>query len=276
MQFIGQKENLDMIDKWADLPPFMIIQGDEHMGKEYFVLYLCKKYNLRYFKVKNSVKDVRELINHMVPNSRTIFHLDDFDKASLAAKNALLKITEEPVYGNYIIITGGPQLKTLESRAKRILMAPYSKEEVSEYMKPYFPDPLVQSAIYDAGINSPAKVDYYKDYEKLQGLVSYAEDVSRNITSITGAFCIEMLDRFANYYFEGIDPCLLFLNIIINILETKLKKQAFYSYDKILITLIKGKRSLLKQPTLKRKMLLFDMFYTIHKLNEIDKLNGVK
>lgn len=276
MQFIGQKENLDIIDKWESLPSFMIIQGDEHMGKEYLVLYLCKKFNLRYYKVKNSVKDVRDLLNHMVPNSKTVFHLDDFDKASLAAKNALLKVTEEPVYGNYIIITGGPQLKTLESRAKRILIAPYSFEEVSTYMNPFFPDPGVQKAIYDAGINSPAKVYHYKDYEKLHGLVTFAEEIARKITGITPDLCIELIGRFENYYFEGVDACLLFLNILINLLENRITKQAFYSYDQILLILINGKKSLIKQPTLKRKMLLFDMFYSIYKLSEMNKQSEVK
>ena len=33
MQIIGQEANLALIDKWKEMPPFVIIQGDEHTGK---------------------------------------------------------------------------------------------------------------------------------------------------------------------------------------------------------------------------------------------------
>lgn len=40
MQLIGQKSNLDIINKWETLPQFIIIQGDKHTGKSYLALYL--------------------------------------------------------------------------------------------------------------------------------------------------------------------------------------------------------------------------------------------
>ena len=50
MYIIGQHENLESINKWKDLPNFLIIQGDRHMGKSYLTLYLCEKFKLHYVK----------------------------------------------------------------------------------------------------------------------------------------------------------------------------------------------------------------------------------
>ena len=263
MQIIGQEANLALIDKWKEMPPFVIIQGDEHTGKTYLTLYLCRKYGLRYKKISNRVDDVRSLINVMQPFSNTLYHFDNFHTASINAKNALLKVTEEPVPGNYIVITGGPQLKTLESRARRILMAPYSNTEIKQVMQPYFPEEDIQDALIECGINTPAKVIYYKSYEPIVNLVEYAKEIAERISGITPDIAIWITTRFENRY-EEIDACLLFLTMLINILENKIKNKRYYSYSRILTILLNGKKELIRQPTLKRKMLLYKIFYEIY------------
>ena len=126
-----------MINSWNKMPNFTIIQGDKDTGKTTLVFYMCQRFGLYYVKVKNGVNDIRQLLKMMTPNSNTVFHLVDFDKASLQAKNALLKITEETPVGNYIVITGARQLKTLESRAKKIVMSVYKFEELTDFMLEY-------------------------------------------------------------------------------------------------------------------------------------------
>lgn len=267
MQLIGQKDNLELIDKWDKLPPFVIIQGDEHMGKAYLTLYLCKKFKLHYKNMNKSVSSVRNLISEMKPNSDMLYHFDNFHTASLEAKNALLKITEEPIPGNYIVITGGPQLKTLESRARRILMSPYSDEEIRSYMEAYFPERPIQDALIASGINTPAKVEYYKKYDHLEALADFAKEMVDKITAITPDIILMTLHRFENKYDE-IDAYLLFITMMINIIENKLKTKQYYSYDKILPVLLEGKKALIRQPTLKRKMLFFKMFYELYQIGK--------
>lgn len=97
MQLIGQKNNIELINKWETLPNFIILQGPPHTGKTFLTTYLCDKYSLFYVEAKPSVKDIRGLIKIMKKNSNTVYHFKNFDNASLQAKNALLKITEEPV-----------------------------------------------------------------------------------------------------------------------------------------------------------------------------------
>lgn len=148
MQLIGQKDNLALINSWETMPPFTIIQGDEHTGKNYLVLYLCKKFKLFYTLVSNDVDTIRDMINHMKKGSKMLYHFDNFDTASIQAKNALLKITEEPIEGNYIVITGGPQIKTLESRARKLLMNPYTQDEIFNYMNNLYPDIETKKLLY--------------------------------------------------------------------------------------------------------------------------------
>lgn len=266
MQLIGQNENLDIINKWKTLPQFIIISGDEHTGKTHLITYLCSKFNLHYIKMKNGVGDVRKLIDIMEPNSETVYHFKNFDQASIQAKNALLKITEEPIPGNYIIITGSSQLKTLESRARRIHMNPYSKEEVIKFMANYFVSDNLMNQLYCCGVNTPAKVIQYKDYENLQALADFTFEVFQKITYISIDDIIVLLGKFDSRY-EGTDACLLFITMLINLIEYNLKQKRLYSYYNILEILIEGKRSLVKEPTLNRKFLLYRMFYNIYLSN---------
>lgn len=267
MQLIGQVDNINLINSWSKLPNFIIIQGNKNTGKHYFVLYLCEKFGLHYIKVKNTAKEVRNLINVMEPNSNTVYHLEDFDDASLQAKNALLKITEEPIPGNYIIITGGPQIKTLESRARKIIMSPYSFSEVQQLLQKYYSNETEQLKLYNSGINTPAKVEYYKDYTELLEVQKLAQRTFENLTLISPEFIITIMREFEDRYDNTvIDKCMLYLKMLISLIEQQLYNNSYYSYLDILNILLNGKKSLEKEPTLRRKMLIYNMFYQIYSL----------
>ena len=272
MQFIGQRNNIEIINNWKTMPPFIIIQGDAHMGKTYLTLYLCKKFGCYYYKASNKMNDIRNLLDMMTPNSNMLFHFKDFHNASINAKNNLLKITEEPVKGNYIVITGGPQLKTLESRARKLIVNPYDFSEIDSYMSFYYDDELFRKSLYECGINSPAKVEYYQKYEKLEKISIYAHNIAEKITYINPNDILDIMTHFENKYDNSkIDACLLFLSMLINIIDLKIKDKYYYSFKNQLNCLIEGKRSLERQPTLKRKMLLYNIFYSIYMFNKENK-----
>ena len=264
MQLIGQKNNINLINSWTKLPNFTIIQGDKNTGKHYLVLYLCEKFNMHYVKVNNTVKDVRNLINVMEPNSNTIYHLDNFDEASLQAKNALLKITEEPVPGNYIVITGGPQIKTLESRARRILMEPFTYNDLLSCFKSNIPD-IDAYKLFKVGINTPAKIEYYKKYDQLNEVLNLAINTFEKITYITPDTIIPILKEFDDRYDKGIiDKCLLYLDMLISLIENYILNTPYNSYLPILNIIMEYKNKLIKENTLRRKMLIFSMLYEIY------------
>lgn len=267
MQLIGQQLNLDIISKWNKFPNFLIIQGEEHTGKNYFLLYLCKLYKLHYIKVPISVKNIRELISQMVVNSNTVYHLDNFDKASPQAKSALLKITEEPMPGNYIVITGGPQIATLRSRARLIIMSPYKYEELNDLYSRYYPE-LDSLKLFKAGINTPAKIEYYKDCTQLKELLDSVYSIFSKITYIEAVDYIPILKLFSNRYEDDeVDICMLYINMLLQLISEKMLSSGKYSYYDILEVILKIKKQLSSENTLNRRLLLFKMFYEINSLH---------
>ena len=267
MLLIGQKNNLEIIDSWTDLPSFLIIQGDTHAGKEYMTLYLCEKFNLRFVKMKNGINDVREMITYITPYSNTLYFFEDFDKASIQAKNSLLKITEETVPGNYIVISGHSQIKTLESRAKKIIMEPYTYEDMVNYCYGGHFEPKNYEKLYKCGINTPSKVVIYETVPDLEDLINFSMDVFDKITYITPTLLFKIVYNFENRYDnDKVDKCMLFLEILINLISDKIHNNYRYSYRGILQIITKYKNELQLEYTLKRRMLLFKMFYEIQKL----------
>ena len=267
MQIIGQNNNKELIEKWQTLPQFIIVLGDEHTGKTCLVQQLCKKFGLYYKKMNNGVNDVRNLINVMTENSNTVYHFKNFHTATLRAKNALLKITEEPIAGNYIIITGSSQLKTLESRARTIIMEPYSKDDVCSYMKKYYNNDSLIERLYNAGFTTPAIAYSYREYERIEPLLNFAQDIFNKLTYLKPDDIIHLTLRFQNRY-EGIDSCLLFLNLLSGIIEYNIKTTQVYDYYNILNIIMEEKTTLLRENTLNRRFLMYRIFYRIYLLRE--------
>lgn len=267
MQVIGQQYNLDIINAWKEMPNFTIIQGDKNTGKTHLVFYMCEKFNLHYVKMKNGINDVRQLIKLMSPNSNTIYHFKDFDKASLQAKNALLKITEETPVGNHIVITGSRQIKTLESRARKITMSAYSLDDIVQYSNKYNKGFEIQKKLYIAGINTPSKIDKYINVENLDGLVNLAFDTYSVITNLTIDYCCRTLALFEGRYTE-VNLVLLYIDMLIHIIEYNIVEKHFYDYFDILNILIQTKESIERDYTLNNKFALYRTLYSIGLLRE--------
>lgn len=280
MQLVGQKHIMEQIDRWKEFPNFLIVQGPRHYGKTYFVIYLCEKFGLHYVKVNNSVGDIRELISLMRENSNTVYHFKDFDSASLQAKNALLKVTEETKRGNHIVITGNTQIKTLESRAKKFVMSAYSVDDIITYMNKYFEglDDKAKKELYDVGINTPAKVVYYHKCENIYTIKQLADTIFLKLTYISILDSIDIYTKFESKYTNTIDEAELFLMILINIVEKSILQKQAYHYFEILKILVTTKEKLERDKTLNRKLMLYRAFYQLvllrGKCNE--KIRGFK
>ena len=221
MQIIGQVSNLEIINKWDKLPNFIIIQGDIHTGKTYLVDYICEKFKVDCVKMDNSIKDVRNLVNMMSEGANVVYYFKNFDKASIQAKNALLKVTEETPMGNTIIITGNKQIPTLESRARKLVMSAYTKEDMLMFISKYY---LEKRAFdyYKAGFNTPSKVLLYKEYDGINDLLNYTYDIFDNLPVLSIDIIVYMLSRFDSRY-DKLDVVILFLDMLINIINYKSK-----------------------------------------------------
>lgn len=130
---LGQKEICDQLTEMVEmdtLPRFLILTGLKGSGKYTLAKWLCKKMGAYFVEPDLSVDSVREVVRNCYKCSgETLYVFRDADKMSAAAKNALLKITEEPPRQAHFILTvqnAENTLETLRSRGTVIPMAPYS------------------------------------------------------------------------------------------------------------------------------------------------------
>lgn len=263
MQLIGQISNLDIINKWENLPNFIIIQGDRYTGKTYLAKYICERFKIDYVEMKNGINDIRGLLDTMSTGANVAYHFKNFDKASIQAKNALLKITEETPEGNTIIITGNKQIPTLESRARKLVMSAYTKEEMLTFISEYYTTDKVFD-YYKAGFNTPSKVLKYKEYDGIEDLLNYAYNIFEHLPTLSIDMIVYMTNRFDSRY-DKLDVVVLFLEMLINIINYKSKYELGYrfSFQNVLDNLIESKEILENDPTLNRKLILYKTFYNI-------------
>ena len=137
---IGQSNLLNTIDKSLErFPRFSIIIGPSGSGKKTLCNLIAQKLKLKpvYFGVK--IDDIRKAIDMAYTQYEPlVIIIPDADKMSVAAKNSLLKVTEEPPKNCYFIITLQSKentLPTILSRGTVFTLDTYSEDELVEYSK---------------------------------------------------------------------------------------------------------------------------------------------
>nr|DAG65345.1 MAG TPA: DNA polymerase III [Caudoviricetes sp.] len=134
---IGQKNNINTLIKWRcnkSVPRFIIISGDIGSGRLTFAKVIIKMINAKGIIMGNSIAEVRETIeNAYTITEPTCYIFRNADDMRTEAKNALLKVVEEPPNNAYFIMTVeniDNMLGTIKSRGTVISMEPYSQKEL--------------------------------------------------------------------------------------------------------------------------------------------------
>lgn len=136
---IGQQKLLNLINRLVEngFPGFSIICGPSGSGKKLIAKQIAAKLNAPLITCGIKVDEVREIINLAYKQSEpTIYFFPNCDKMSSAAKNALLKVTEEPPRKSYFIMTLrdiNNTLNTLKSRGQVFNLDLYSPMELLKY-----------------------------------------------------------------------------------------------------------------------------------------------
>ena len=137
---IGQENNKSIIDNFIEngsCPRFIILTGLEGSGKRTFSKYIADKLNADLLLFDNKIESVREVITTAyTQNKNIVYCIYGYENMSIAAKNALLKIAEEPPTNAYVVLTATNKnevLDTLKSRAVVLDMEDYNYLELKEF-----------------------------------------------------------------------------------------------------------------------------------------------
>lgn len=138
-ELVGQRRAIEHINHWRNkdsFPHFLLVAGDVGSGRKTISYLFAQALDARVSTVPDiSVASIRKLIDVAYQiDSKMVYLIPNADTMSIAAKNSLLKLTEEPPANAYIIMTLETldnTLPTLRSRSQHIVMEPYTAEELS-------------------------------------------------------------------------------------------------------------------------------------------------
>jgi len=189
---IGQANNRSKILIWIEddnVPHFIVIVGPRGCGKTMLTKYLANKMKCMYAVSDIKVDAIREIINTAyTATDAIVYHIQNADNMRAEAKNALLKITEEPPKNAYFVMTiqnDSSLLATLKSRAQVLRMEPYTKEELKQYAQEKYPDDNWTDLLMSI-VSTPYDIDVLSVYDKT-AFIDYVNLVIDNIGSVEPA-----------------------------------------------------------------------------------------
>ena len=190
---IGQINLRTKIDDLIDndlFPRFTILVGQFGSGKKLMCGHIARTLKRPYAFIGVGVDDVKEMINEAYKNyAPMVYVIADADKMSAAAKNALLKVTEEPPQNASFILTLtdlNSTLGTIRSRGQVLYMDPYSRDEILEIHKQMYPGAVDETEVIGELCETPGEVMMLHDAPALE-MWDYVEKVIYNIDTVSGS-----------------------------------------------------------------------------------------
>lgn len=121
----------------SNFPRFSIIVGNRGSGKYEISKFIANKLGARFVVIEPKIDSVRECIKLAYEQIEpTLYFIPRTDKMSTGAKNALLKVTEEPPQKSYFIMGSYDRqntLSTLLSRGTVFEIEDYSQQILQQY-----------------------------------------------------------------------------------------------------------------------------------------------
>lgn len=222
---IGQKKLLSTIELLTEknsFPRFSIIVGNGRCGKKTVSAHIATLLSAPLVVLDGKIETIREAINLSYrQGDTTVYLIPDADKISLSAKNALLKITEEPPRKAYFILTLQNQentLETLRSRGTIFHIDAYSPSELAELALLYIPENKLLDGRKDNIIQictCPGDIIKVAEYADIIPLYKYAEKVVTSIGKAAGANALKIGTKLAYKEDDKGWDCILFLRTVI-------------------------------------------------------------
>lgn len=240
---IGQERLLNRIDKMIDagFPRFTIICGNKQSGRKMIVNRIAKGLKAHLINSSIKVDDVRDIIELSYKQSEpTLYLLSDVDKMSPAAKNALLKITEEPPRKAYFIMTLqdiSSTLATLKSRGTVLNIDPYTPSNLMEYAesKGYSLTKEEQDIVSNI-CTVPGEVDLLVRYN-ISDFYDFVKTVVESIGIVNGANAFKIGLKLSYKEDDGGWDIALFMRAIMYLCRQKMNTLPIHQYrDSIVVT----------------------------------------
>lgn len=135
MQIIGQKSILETIENWEEVPRFIVIKGGRGAGKTTLMKKIADKLKCLTVEVDYKVDSVRNMIDTAYNVTEPVLYfIENAQDMSVAARNSLLKVTEEPPQQAYVVLmTNQDVIDTLRSRCTQLNLLPYTADEYKQY-----------------------------------------------------------------------------------------------------------------------------------------------
>lgn len=207
---IGQcnlQSRIEQLIENRTFPRFSILVGPKGSGKKTFANWIITKIvrqeALSYSQVCPDVKidTIRQIIENAYKTiSTNIYVIPDADNMSNAAKNALLKVTEEPPNNAYFIMTLEDEnntIETIRSRGTVFHMDRYTPDEIEEYFKQRF------GVLHDREISivrdlceTPGDVEIIMSYDPTN-FYDYVQLVVDNIAEVSLANAFKIPSKVA-------------------------------------------------------------------------------
>ena len=241
---IGQENIQDTFNKFIEngsVPRFMVFTGVKGSGKYTLAKWVTRKMKAYLVEPELSVDAVREVVKNCYKCSGdTVYIFRDADKMSAAAKNALLKVTEEPPRQAYFILTvqnAENTLETLRSRATVISMEPYTLQQRQEYLDTILEksvksiDGVARQLIVCAADNL-GQVERYAAMDA-EELCDFCNLVVDKISVVTGVNAFKICQRVKiKEDGDGYEPD-LFFQMLSHVLLRRIMKSPGYSDSQV-------------------------------------------
>jgi hypothetical protein len=198
---IGQKRIQDRISTLIQngtFPRFTILTGQFGSGKKTLAKQIAKQLGGFVISVEPKVANIREMIEQCYKTTaKTIYVLADADGMSLAARNALLKVIEEPPNNAYFIMTLQDSMNTLDtirSRGMIFQMDAYTPAEIKMCVGTTTDEKLLNRFVQLC--DTPYAVQLVKSYN-LKQFSDYVNLVVDNVALVSGSNSFKIADKIA-------------------------------------------------------------------------------
>lgn len=201
VNLIGQKETKNWLKGKKGLPNSIIIHGGKQSGKRTLARYIAEQVGYDCIFIDNKVDSIREMIELSSSLANPTLFVIQVSEMSNAAKNSLLKITEEPPKNVYICLIAFSEsevLNTLVSRSWVIPILPYSEDEIGFYLERWIKS---SKEIVELShlFSSPGQIHQIVSIYGKEGIELYFDKVKffhENILEASASNALKIVDWF--------------------------------------------------------------------------------